>query len=75
MSTKTNGHPRSRLYLRTIDLLKTRPREKSLAVICRDTGLPRAWLVDIMGNGERSPSVDRIEILYEYLSGTNLDIR
>ena len=75
MSRKTNGEPRSKLYLRTIQLLRDRPREISLNVIHLGTGLPRDWLVAILRDPHSSPSVDRIEKLYEYLSGNVLDVR
>jgi hypothetical protein len=75
MSPKINGHPRSTLLLRTLELLENRPEIANLAVISQDTGLPRDWLAAIIAKPETSPSVDRIEQLYEYLSGNKLEIR
>lgn len=74
MSPKTNGHPRSKLYVRTLELLRNRPRSQTLAVVSQDTGLPKEWLIAIISRPETSPGVDRIEVLYEYLSGKQLQV-
>ena len=74
MSPKTNGRPRSKLYVRTLELLRDRPASKKLAVVAQDTGLPREWLISILVRPHTSPSVDRIEVLYEYLSGKSLEV-
>ena len=77
MPTNGNGlHelPRSRLYLKTMELLRNRPMPKTLAIIEKDTGLPRGWLASISLHPEFKPSCDRIEILYEYLSGKQLKL-
>ncbi len=74
MSTKNNGHPRCTLYTRTLERLRSRPEKLTLSVISQDTGLPRDWLALILGKPDLSPSVDRIQRLYEYLSGNELRV-
>lgn len=66
--------PRSKLYTRTIELLRNRPRTKTLGQISHETGLPLGWLVSILCKPYLSPSVDRIEVLYEYLSSRPLQV-
>lgn len=74
--SKPNGvsFPRSKLYLKTMELLRNRPVTLTYIDIERVTGLSPLWLTTIMQHPEISPSVDRIELLYEYLSGKQLDI-
>lgn len=45
---------------------------KSLALISVDTGLPFWWLRKFHGKEIRDPSVNRVQLLYEYLTGTKL---
>jgi hypothetical protein len=66
--------PRSELLDLTIELLKNRPKSTTLQKIQTDTGLPEGWLVSVLCNPELSPSVDRIVLLYEYLSGNKLNL-
>lgn len=74
MPKKSNGAVHhSRLYVRTLELLRNRPATKTLRGISDDTGLPEAWLAKILTAPRISPSVDRICILYEYLSKKQLD--
>lgn len=65
---------RSRLYERTIYLLRNRPITKTLKIISVETNLPEGWLLSILNKPYIMPAVDRVEILYEYLSGKQLDI-
>jgi transcriptional regulator with XRE-family HTH domain len=65
---------RGTLYLKTIELLKHRPITLSLERIEKDTGLPKGWLASILRRSDLSPSVDRIQRLYEYLAGKPLNI-
>lgn len=69
--------PRSRLLVRTLELLRDRPKEKTLDIIARDTGLKITWLNYISSQiqSNAGASCDRIEVLYEYLSGTKLIIK
>lgn len=61
------------MYLATMDLLRNRPITKTLSMISQATGLPEGWLASILRNPNMSPSVDRIETLYEYLSYKELN--
>jgi hypothetical protein len=74
MSAIAQPVPRSRLYTRTLELLRNRPRTQTLRVISDDTSLPEGWLVSILCKPCLSPSVDRIEVLYEYLSSKRLQV-
>jgi hypothetical protein len=67
--------PRSALLTRTLELLKNRPSFLTLNMIQIETTLPEGWLVSIMCNPKMSPSVDRIVLLYEYLSGNKLVLK
>lgn len=59
---------------RTLSLLQDRPARVSLKLISEETGLPESWL-SMFGQGNiDDPSVNRIETLYEYLSGQAITI-
>jgi hypothetical protein len=70
--------PRSRLYSRTLELLRERPKPLTLAKIASDTGLTETWLWSIASqktkNNDGSPQVDRVVVLYEYLTHRQLHI-
>ena len=64
------------LYEKTIELLKNRPRDKTLKSISEDTGINLSWLRSF-GQGrikDKGPSVFTVEKLYEYLSGQKLKV-
>lgn len=65
---------RSKLLDRTMVLLLT--TDKSAAQICRDANVGYPWLMALKGghNGTKFPAVDKIERLYEYLSGKELNV-
>lgn len=69
--------PKSRLLARTLQLLRERPNGVTLESIAKATGLKLTWLayIQLHNRGEFSASVDRIEVLYEHLTGTKLDIQ
>ena len=64
--------PASKLYLKTLDLLRNRPKPLTLRKIAQDTGLPEGWLLSILSKPNLNPAVNRVEVLYEYLSGQTL---
>jgi hypothetical protein len=74
MSEKPNGGHASKLYVRTISLLRNRSDSQPLRLISDETGLPEAWLWSLLNNPEMNPGVHRIEHLYEYLSGKRLQL-
>lgn len=58
------------LMTKTLDLLKE--RSQTLPVIAVETGINFYWLRKFIGGEIRDPGVNRIQALYEYLSGTKL---
>jgi hypothetical protein len=71
-----NVIPKSELLSVTMQLLRDRPRHKTLEDISEATGLPIPWLLSLTGgNPPESPGVDRIVVLYEHLSGFKLEVR
>ena len=63
----------SKLLARTKELLEQKSIN-DLARIADETGLPFSWLHSIRYK-DISPSVDRIEKLYEHLSGHELEVK
>lgn len=74
MSLKRTELPSSRLFQETLYLLRNRPITKTLDVIHKETHLPKRWLLSILSDGESNPAVNRVEILYEYLTGRKLEV-
>ena len=64
----------TRLRDRTLYLVQERPARIKLTRIARDTGLPLSWLSAFTRGEIDEPSVCRIECLYEYLTGKQLEI-
>jgi len=56
------------LMMKTIALLDGR----DLLLIYKDTGIPFYWLKTFRAGKTQSPSVNRVQALYEYLSGSKL---
>lgn len=56
------------LMLKTIELLKT----KDLIQVSAETRISFYWLRRFLSGGFKNPSVNRVEYLYSYLSGTKL---
>jgi hypothetical protein len=76
--TSTNSN-RSRLHQATFELLWKRikaslGKTQALDQIAAETGLSYAWLDHLARDLGGSPSVDRIERLYEFLSGEQLKV-
>lgn len=57
----------------TLGLLRARPRTTTLKMISAATDIPEGWLLSILKNCSINPCVDRVEHLYEYLSGKKLE--
>jgi hypothetical protein len=64
---------RPTLRERTYDLLRTRSFQTSVGKICRETGLSRGFVEDFSRGRTKDPSADRVQVLYEYLSGRQLE--
>jgi len=67
----------SKLWNRTLELLEQ--TDKTIPEICVGAHVNHSWLMSIKyGLGKRghirNPSVDKVERLYEFLSGKQLDI-
>lgn len=65
--TSTYDQPGS-LMRRTSDLL----REKDLLKVYAETNISFYWLRKFASGSFRNPSVNRVQYLYEHLSGTKL---
>jgi hypothetical protein len=61
------------LLERTQELLKE--SGKTSLDIFRDTNIPYYWLNQFRDGRSRDPSVNRVQALYEYLSGTKLEVK
>ncbi len=58
------------LMRETLRLLKA--RRETLVNISTETGIPFYWLRKFLGGEVDNPSVNRVQRLYEYLSGRTL---
>ncbi len=56
------------LMQKTVELLKT----KDLIQVSAETRISFYWLRRFLSGGFKNPSVNRVEYLYEHLSGTKL---
>lgn len=63
-----------RLLKTTLHLYRERPRTKTLDIIARDTGLAREWLINFGGEASHDPGVRKVETLYVYLTGKQLEL-
>lgn len=63
----------SRLLDRTRELLEQKTTQEMVAISV-ETGLPFAWIRDVRYK-DTVPAVDRIEQLYEHLSGHKLEVK
>lgn len=60
------------LFSRTLELL--RETDTPLLVIYKETDLPYYWLQKLKDGKISDPSVNRMQHLYEYLSGRSLKV-
>lgn len=58
------------LMEKTLALIKK--DERSVLELYRDTGLPFYWLKKLAAGKFANPSVNRVQYLYEYLSGKKI---
>lgn len=68
-----NNAPRQSLKERTWALYRERPRRITVEMIIRDTGISRGWLADFSNQRQIHVSVDKVQTLYEYLTGKKLE--
>lgn len=63
------------LLTKTLELLGQRvDKRQDVEQIMRETGLPYHWLVAMSKGEVKNPGVNRLQFLYEYLSGTELEL-
>ena len=66
---------KSSLRSKAFELLKTRPANMKLSDIAEGSGLPLTWVKSFhLKGGEKNSSADKIQTLYEYLSGKQLKL-
>ena len=63
-----------RLKQRTLELFAALPRHVRNAQIAKATGLSPSWITDFTKGNIADPSVDRVEILYNYLNNAPLKV-
>lgn len=59
---------------KVLELLRERPRSMTYKKIAEDTDIPEGWLKVFAGGNIDDPSVNRVETLYNYLSGQPLNV-
>lgn len=64
----------SKLQERTLELYAALPRNVRLKQISSDTGLTKSWLSEFFNGNLKYPQIGKVEILYEYLSGSPLKV-
>lgn len=62
------------LYLYTLELLQNRSAKLQLKIIADETGLSEDWLSKFNLGKSRNPSVNAVQILFEYLTKSELDL-
>jgi hypothetical protein len=65
----------STLLERTRELLKEEAKSRTLMEIHKETELPFYWLRKVASGETKDPSVNRIQTLYEHLSGKKLELK
>lgn len=63
------------LLSRTRQLLLERAKTQSMLDIHKETGLPFYWLRKVASGQIKDPGVNRIQQLYEHLSGDQLELK
>lgn len=59
----------------TLRLLRDRPASLSLKLISEEASIPYAWLISLTkSNRAKSPDVNKVQKLYEYLSKRELEL-
>lgn len=66
--------PCGSLHLRTLELVKALPRDITLTQVASGAGLPLAWLTAFCRGDINAPNVNRVQRLWEYLTGRKLGV-
>lgn len=69
MKSSTFDQPGSLLQI-TVQLIKKDGRKP--AQLCRETGINPWWIYGLLNGKYKNPSVNRIQFLYEHISGQSL---
>lgn len=64
----------SKLLTRTRELLEAKSTNEMIQISVA-TDLPYSWLLAVRYKPAMNPAVDRVEKLYEYLSGHTLEVK
>lgn len=65
---------RSKLLTRTAELIQDRPRTMTYRMLAEACGVTDRWLESIVAGTCKFPDVNKVEVVYEYLSGRTLDV-
>ncbi|WP_139020493.1 hypothetical protein [Citromicrobium sp. JLT1363] len=63
-----------RLRAKVLKIIEERPRTVTLKDIAEGADVPLAWLKTFAAGNIGDPSVNRVEVLYVYLTGKSLDV-
>lgn len=58
--------------LLTATIEAVRSSNKTPVQLCRETGLHPSWILGLLNGRFRNPSVNRVQYLYEYVTGRQL---
>lgn len=62
------------LMNKTIELLKTRPRQLTYADVAKGASVTESWLKWFISDKCEAPDVNKVERVYNYLNGTPLNV-
>ena len=65
---------KSELVETVINLMKNRPYTLTVREIHKATGLPQGWIYRLQQGKIVEPSANRCEVLYEFLTGSPLEL-
>jgi hypothetical protein len=66
--------PSSKLLAETLRLWAERDKQVSLQAIASVTGLSVRWLYHFDRQASKAPAVDKVECLYNFLSGKQIEL-
>lgn len=64
----------SKLATRAREALTARPRVLTYDVIAEEIGVSARWVEQFANGGIKDPSVNKVEALYEFLTGNTLNV-
>ena len=65
---------RPRIYDHVLKILQNRRKPMTLDKIADDTGLSKSWLSKVASGNCPDPSVNKMELLYFYLTGNVIEL-